>query len=95
MPPTAALDRSSPQALDLDVCAREPIRTPGAIQPHGALLVLDAATLRVLAAELLENNPPEFATVHGYNAAETRAFLQNLAKAGAAPWATVPGPATP
>ena len=35
------------QDIDLDLCAREPIRTPGAIQPHGALLSLDAATLRV------------------------------------------------
>ena len=35
------------QELDRDVCAREPIRTPGAVQPHGALLVLDAATLAV------------------------------------------------
>lgn len=32
---------------DLDVCAREPIRVPGAIQPHGALLVLEADGLRV------------------------------------------------
>lgn len=38
---------SSIPAVDLDVCAREPIRTPGAIQPHGALLCLDAASLRV------------------------------------------------
>ena len=45
--PAAAPTLSPPQALDLDVCAQEPIRTPGAIQPHGALLVLDAATLRV------------------------------------------------
>ena len=35
------------QDFDLDLCAREPIRTPGAIQPHGALLCLDAATLDV------------------------------------------------
>ncbi len=27
--------------LDLEVCAREPIRVPGAIQPHGVLLALD------------------------------------------------------
>ena len=33
--------------VDLDLCAREPIRTPGAIQPHGALLSLDAVSLRV------------------------------------------------
>ena len=29
---------------DLDICASEPIRTPGTIQPHGALLVVDPAT---------------------------------------------------
>ena len=27
--------------VDLEVCAREPIRVPGAIQPHGVLLALD------------------------------------------------------
>lgn len=34
----------------LDACAREPIRTPGTIQPHGALLGLDPTTLAILAA---------------------------------------------
>ena len=47
MPPDDVPAPTSIQEVDLDVCAREPIRTPGAIQPHGALLVLDAATLRV------------------------------------------------
>lgn len=37
----------SEPALDLNICAREPIRTPGAIQPYGLILVLDPATLRV------------------------------------------------
>ncbi len=32
----------------LDSCAQEPIRIPGAIQPHGALLVLDETSLMVL-----------------------------------------------
>jgi len=36
------------RALDLDACAAEPIRVPGAIQPHGALLVVDPAGERVL-----------------------------------------------
>jgi len=31
----------------LDICAREPIHTPGAVQPHGAVLVLDPAGLRI------------------------------------------------
>jgi len=34
---------------DLDSCADEPIRVPGAIQPHGRVLVLDAATHQELA----------------------------------------------
>jgi light-regulated signal transduction histidine kinase (bacteriophytochrome) len=36
-------------ALDLTACDREPIHIPGAIQPHGLLLVADAASLRVVA----------------------------------------------
>ena len=35
--------------LDPDGCAAEPIRTPGAIQPHGWLLAHDAATARLVA----------------------------------------------
>ncbi len=51
----------------------------------------DGATLRVLAAELLEGVKPAFATVAGFNAIETRAFLQKLAHegmvgGGVAPW---------
>ncbi len=38
--------------MDLDLCAREPIRVPGGIQPHGALLVLDGATLAMLQASV-------------------------------------------
>ncbi|MFG1396176.1 ATP-binding protein [Roseixanthobacter pseudopolyaromaticivorans] len=34
----------------LDVCAQEPIRVPGGIQPHGALMVLRPGDLRVLQA---------------------------------------------
>lgn len=30
----------TPQGLDLDVCAAEPIRIPGGVQPHGALAVI-------------------------------------------------------
>ncbi len=33
---------------DLEACAREPIQIPGAIQPHGALIVLRPANLEVL-----------------------------------------------
>ncbi len=35
--------------LDLNACDREPIHIPGAIQPHGLLLVADAASLAVVA----------------------------------------------
>lgn len=38
-----------PQA-DLTTCDREPIHVPGAIQPHGVLLALDATTLQVVVA---------------------------------------------
>ena len=34
---------------ELDSCASEPIRVPGAIQPHGRMLVLDAQTRALLA----------------------------------------------
>ncbi len=36
--------------VDLTNCDREPIHIPGAILPHGAMLVLECATLRVLQA---------------------------------------------
>ncbi|WP_206659458.1 histidine kinase dimerization/phosphoacceptor domain -containing protein [Hansschlegelia zhihuaiae] len=36
--------------LDLTACDREPIHAPGAIQPHGMLLLSDGAAERVLAA---------------------------------------------
>jgi light-regulated signal transduction histidine kinase (bacteriophytochrome) len=36
-------------ALDVTECDREPIHIPGAIQPHGLVLVADAATYRVVA----------------------------------------------
>lgn len=39
-----------PAALDLDACAAEPIRIPGGIQPHGALLVVDPKTFKRLQA---------------------------------------------
>lgn len=35
---------------DLTACDREPIHIPGSIQPHGALLVVDAATQAILQA---------------------------------------------
>jgi uncharacterized protein len=48
----------------------------------------DGNTLRTLAAELLENQRPPFATTNGYNATETRNYLQQLAGTNNPPWAT-------
>ncbi|MET0532859.1 MAG: GAF domain-containing protein, partial [Steroidobacter sp.] len=36
--------------LNLDLCAQEPIRIPGSIQPHGVLVVVDHESRRVLQA---------------------------------------------
>ena len=43
MPPTPSRERSR-----LEECSSEPIRTPGGIQPHGALLGFDRETRRVV-----------------------------------------------
>ncbi|MBC8069524.1 MAG: GAF domain-containing protein, partial [Deltaproteobacteria bacterium] len=44
--------RADPGApgVDLSHCEREPVHIPGAVQPHGALLVLDPSELRIVAA---------------------------------------------
>ena len=36
--------------VDISACGHEPIQIPGSVQPHGALLVLDPATLNILQA---------------------------------------------
>ena len=41
---------SGPTEAEIDNCAAEPIRIPGGIQPHGALLVVDPKSRRVLQA---------------------------------------------
>ncbi|MEG3169154.1 histidine kinase dimerization/phosphoacceptor domain -containing protein [Sphingomonas sp. LB3N6] len=48
---TAALDQAQTQdsGLNLTACDREAIHIPGAIQPHGLLLVADAESLTVVA----------------------------------------------
>lgn len=43
-------DRPLHSHYDLTSCDREPVRFPGAILPHGVLLVLSADTLRILGA---------------------------------------------
>ena len=42
--------RAHRDKVDLTNCDREPIHIPGAILPHGAMLVLECDTLRVLQA---------------------------------------------
>lgn len=42
------VDLEADPNLDLSNCAREPIHTPGAIQPYGLLLVLSPASLEVV-----------------------------------------------
>ncbi len=43
-------DAAPAGALDLEACDAEPIRVPGAIQPHGALLVADRTSGRAVQA---------------------------------------------
>lgn len=40
--------RPAQPAIDLTNCDREPIHIPGSILPHGAMLVLDCSTLRII-----------------------------------------------
>ncbi|MET0292593.1 MAG: GAF domain-containing protein, partial [Steroidobacteraceae bacterium] len=76
---------------DLDLCAQEPIRIPGGIQPHGALLVLDADTLGMVHAStnLSERTGLRFAvgdqswgeTAEGHELhRELSSWLQNVDK---------------
>lgn len=39
------------KSFDRDICEREPIRTPGAIQPHGALIGLAAGDVIAIASQ--------------------------------------------
>ena len=41
---------TTPSGVDLDLCAQEPIRIPGHIQPHGALLAVHPKNLAMLQA---------------------------------------------
>lgn len=57
---------AQPATVDKGSCAREPIHAPGAIQPHGYLLILDAADHSVVAvsrnlAEALDLSPDAMA----------------------------------
>jgi len=53
----------SQQVIGVENCASEPIRIPGGIQPHGALLVADPGSFRLLqiSANATEILGPEFA----------------------------------
>lgn len=46
-PPLGKQDRVSNSTVDLDTCDREPIHLIGAVQPHGALLAVDEASMVV------------------------------------------------
>jgi chemotaxis family two-component system sensor kinase Cph1 len=50
MPNATNATNATSAASDITNCDREPIHIPGAILPHGALLVLDSDTLEVLQA---------------------------------------------
>ena len=50
----------------------------------------DGATLRCLAAELLDGTAPAFAAAEGYDATATRQFLKALAQGGSPPWLAAP-----
>jgi two-component system, chemotaxis family, sensor kinase Cph1 len=49
--------------LNLDLCAQEPIRIPGSIQPHGALVVVDLSSRRIVQASA--NAPALLGTARG------------------------------
>jgi len=59
-PPAQLLSESDD--VDLTDCDREPIHVPGSIQPHGLLLIADAASLRVAAGagEIEERLAPDW-----------------------------------
>jgi two-component system, chemotaxis family, sensor kinase Cph1 len=52
------------QTINLTNCDREPIHIPGAIQPHGVLLVLEASTMNIIQVsnntkELIDRQPED------------------------------------
>lgn len=49
-----------PAALDLSSCAREPIHTPGAIQPYGLLLIVDLVSMHVVERAMTQPAVLEF-----------------------------------
>ncbi|WP_322963096.1 histidine kinase dimerization/phosphoacceptor domain -containing protein [Sphingomonas fuzhouensis] len=77
---------------DITACDREPIHIPGAIQPHGLLLVVDATTLTIVAGAgpIEERLAPEWlgqplSTLAGEQVAEmVRAMPIGLGSAAAA-----------
>ena len=44
------IDPAADEDIRLETCALEPIHLPGAIQPHGALLVVDSTSLEIIQA---------------------------------------------
>jgi chemotaxis family two-component system sensor kinase Cph1 len=94
-----AADAVTAANVDLSNCDREQIHIPGAIQPHGAMLVLAAADLRILQASAnaaaLLGTPPD-ATLPGQGIAaalgeaQAGALRDRLAREDAATLETGP-----
>ncbi|MCR5876328.1 ATP-binding protein [Phenylobacterium sp. J426] len=81
-------DVTTDPTIDLDACAAEPIRIPGGIQPHGALMVVDPVTLEVLQASSnlpdvtgLVGGLPEAlaAELRDWAASDSPAFMRTMA----------------
>lgn len=71
---------------DLSSCDLEPIRVPGAVQPHGRVLVLDPSTLRLVAHS--DNWPPEAieAALVGLGELDLRELRSGAAPASLGAW---------
>ncbi len=84
---------SESETVDLSNCDREPIHSPGSIQPHGVLLTIDPATLKVIqvagdATHLLGLDPDKVLG-QGVETLVTQAELEGL-RTLAAQDATIP-----
>lgn len=81
----AAVTRSAGQSLDTSSCDREEIHIPDAIQPHGALIVLDQSLERITAFSRNLSDHLDVATDGMLGGAANRifpkAFLRDLATA--------------
>ena len=70
---------------DITDCAAEPIRIPGGIQAHGALLVIAPESLKILQASanaerLLGFKPAPGATIHAIPGSDTDPLVSEVAR---------------